>query len=212
MASDPQYDEQFQPEPPRKQGMSTGVKVLLILLCIGGVFALLCCGGVVYFAYSFRNAMSEDPVVVKEVTKTIADIDIPPNFEPAVSMDINVFTVKMRFVVYQTKNKSGTLMLMEMAVANASEEDMRQSMNERGQGQNMKKLQINKTETKTFKVRGKDVPFTFAEAVDKKTKTEYEQVSGKFPGKDNGVVMLVLQVPKKDYNEDQVIKMIKSIK
>jgi hypothetical protein len=211
MASDPQYDETFQPQPPPKQGMSTGVKVLIILLCIFGGIALLCCGGMIYVGYKFKNAASEDPTVVKEVTKKIADIDIPPNFHPVRSIDVS-FWMKMRVVVYETKGRTGTLLLMEFSVPNASEQDMRQSLNQQGQGQNVRNLQIKKTETKPFKIRGQDVEFTFAEAVESKSKVAYRQVKGAFPGKEKGAVMLMLQVQEKEYNEAAVVKMIKSIK
>jgi hypothetical protein len=211
MASDPQYDEPFQPEPPQKRGMSSGTKVLIILLCVFGGMALLCCGGVVYFAYKVRNAVSEDPAVVRSVANDIAEIDIPPKFEPVASMNFSM-VMKMRFAIFQTPGKTGTLMLMEMAVPNASEEDMKQSMSQQGQGQNMRDLVVKKTETKTFKVRGKDVTFYFSEAVDEKTKAPYRKVHGTFPGKDGGAVVLVLQVPEKEYNEGEAVKMIKSIK
>jgi hypothetical protein len=212
MASDPQFDETYQPEPPPKRGMSTGMKVLIILLCVFGGFALLCCGGGVYMAYKFKNAFSEDPVVVKDVTKKIADIDIPASFHPVGTMNINMFFMKMRFVVYETKAKTGMMMLMEVSAPNASEEDLRRSLNQQGQGQNVRDLQVKKTETKTFTIRGQKAEFTFSEAVEPKSKAAYRQVKGSFPGRDKGAVMLMLQVPEKEYNEAAVVKMINSIK
>ena len=223
MAFESQNDETFDPEPPKKKGMSTTAKVLITLGCVFGGFLLLCCGGVMYTGYQARNAVSEDPTVVAEVTKEIAEIDIPPQFQPKVSMNMDFWfmPVKMRFVVYHTRGNTGSLTLMEFVDPNAKEgefgprdrDQVRQQMRQQNQGQNVRDLDIEKSHTRRFQIRGKEVAFRFAKAVDPQTKTAFRQVRGAFPGRiKNSRVVLVLQLPEDEYNEDRVVRMIESIK
>lgn len=220
MSSDSQYDERFDPEPPPKKGMSTGIKVLIILLCVFGGIGLLCCGGVVYIGFQFKNGFSEDPETVVSVTKKIAEIEIPATFSPvaSVNFDFWFFPAKVRMVIYQAKDQGGVLTLMEMVIPGAAddkaqEQQFRQNMKQQGQGQNIRDLTIKKSVQKKFTIRGEEIAFTFAEAVDEASKEKFRQVRGVFPGKEKGsAVMLMLQLREKQYKEAEVVKMIKSIK
>ena len=82
-------EELEQPAYEQKQGMSTGVKVLIILLCVGGGSFVLCCGGGIYWFSSNFNA-SVDPAAVEEVTAEIAEIEIPDGFQPMQSVSFNM--------------------------------------------------------------------------------------------------------------------------
>ena len=80
---------------------------------------MLCCGSGIYVVMQFKNSASKDPATIASVTKKIAEIEIPSTFTPTMSINIDFWFVpmmKMRMVVYQTKDKTGSLTLMEIVV------------------------------------------------------------------------------------------------
>ena len=87
MSDDNFYSEEnddFLPESSAqpKQGMSTGVKVLLILLGIGGLCMLLCCGGVYWAARNAGIEWTQNKGEIKKIQDEITDISIPDSFVP----------------------------------------------------------------------------------------------------------------------------------
>ena len=90
----------------QRQGMSTFAKVLIGVLIGAGVLGLVCCGGFAIVGWKvadqIQKGASDDPVVVRQVTADIADIDIPPEFEPVGSFKFDfLFTANM--VAYQLR-------------------------------------------------------------------------------------------------------------
>jgi len=241
MASDPQFDDQYdefgepQPRPPQKKGMSTGVKVIIILACSIFGIMLVCCGvGYFLVVYPLQNAASNDPTVIAEVTEEIAEIDIPPGYRPKMSLNLKIADSwllrqipdmqkidRIRFVVYDTGTEKGVFILMEIVgeevrleqFGKAQEQQMRRQMEQQQGDQKMRRVNVQDSEIKVFKIRGKKRQFTLAKGVDQETKQTYRQVSGTFAGKSkNAVVFFMLQVPEDQYKEAEVVKMIKSIK
>lgn len=209
-------DERFEPEK-QKQGMSTGTKVVIILLCIGGGLVALCCGAGIYIVSSLKGSASEDPAVVAEVTKQIAEIDIPKTYQPKMSINADFWfsPVKLRMAAYEGPAKS-TLMLMEVANKTADEDEskqFKQQMQQQGQGGRVRDLDIKESKVREFTIRGRKVPFHFRKGVDRKTNVACREVSGTFDGKDKAsVVVFMLQTPEANYDEKAVVKMIESIR
>jgi hypothetical protein len=209
--TDDRFDAQRK-EP--KPGMSTGMKVLIILLCVGGLGFLLCCGGIFYFASKVDMEFNDDPTVIRKVTAEIVDIEIPDLFEPKASVSMNVFVVEMKMVVYGAKDEKGILMITEMDTPTAEgneqqQAQMRKSMQQQNFGE--KNLTTKRSESREFEVRGETVKFQFAEAEDEASGTAYRQVTGAFPGKE-GNTFLMLQIEEEQYDEEAVVKMLESIK
>lgn len=208
-------DERFEPELPRKAGMSSGKKALIILLSIFGGLLLLCCGGVVYVVSKIKNSASGDPAVVKQVTQEIVTIDIPVEYRPiqSVEMDLPIIP-KIKMAVYQGATESTSLVLMEINVPaediEAQQDEMRNNMKEQGRGgvelENVEKLPLTEVT-----IQGQKVPFQFTKGNDPNTGKKIIQVQGVFKGK-NGMIMLMLQVPEADYKRENIDKMLKSIK
>ena len=197
------------------------MKVLIILLCVFGGIGLLCCGGAIYVGVQFNNSASEDPETIATVTKKIADIEIPATFRPVMSVNVDFWflpMMKVRMVIYQTTDQTGSLTMMEIVVPSAAddkaqEKQFRQQMKQQRQGQNIRDLTIKKSVNKKFTIRGEEITFKFDEAFDEVSKQKFRQVSGVFPGKEKGsAVMLTLQLREKQYKEAEIVKMIKSIK
>ena len=214
MASDDRWDDAQranegafgdQPAAP-KRGMSTTVKVLLIIFGVGGVLVLLCCGGAALFFYK-NVALQTNPTDIRATLAEIADMDVPASFQPQQGMKMNMgFSMKM--VMFQA-GQGGNLAIVEMAVpGGANEAQMRQQMQQQNFGQNQN-ITIGETETREFDIKGQKSAFQFAKATNQQG-SQIRQVSGTFPGK-GGTAMLVLQVPESSYKEDEVVKMIESI-
>jgi hypothetical protein len=84
---------------PPKRGMSTAVKVLLILGGIFGVLAALCCGGGFYVYNRIKNSVTSDPAKVAAIQQEIMDIDIPDGLKPQGGMDIGLGPLKIKAAI-----------------------------------------------------------------------------------------------------------------
>jgi hypothetical protein len=198
-------------EPPaRRPGMSTGAKVLIVLLSIAGLALLLCCGVGLWIWSTGTFEVVETPEAAIETTQEIVSIEIPELFQPKQSMSMGLLGFGFEMAIYETQDGEGGLVIGEMKgvpAGNAQPEmQMRQALRRQdGQGE----LKVNKTETREFEVRGQKVRFEFAEAVDD-AGNEFRTVSGAFSTAD-GQGFLLLQMPAESYDEDAVVKMIESI-
>ncbi|KAA0137092.1 hypothetical protein FYZ48_16815 [Gimesia chilikensis] len=208
-------DDQFKPEEysaPPKQGMSSGVKILLILLALGGIGMLLCCGGIFYAVRNVKAKVTENKQEITEIQNEIATINIPEYFVPQMGMSADVIGKKILMAIYEEKEKDGGLVLMSFGLPNDGMVDMNKEFrqNLKQQNQNQRELKIDKTEQKEFEINGEKVEFTFAEGTDKNDK-RFHQVMGVFPGK-TGATFLFLQIASDKYNAEDIENMIKSIK
>lgn len=206
--------EEFSAQP--KPGMSKGVKVLLIMLGIGSVCLLLCCGGLFYAARNmdFKMKVTEKKAEIIEIQNEITDITIPDTFKPQAGVTFSVVGKGMKMAMFEPTSKQGILILMSLTVPDDGmidmEKEFRNSLNNQNQNQNQRKLDITKEEQREFTIKGKKLNFTFAEGTDQ-DKVEFHQVTGVFPGK-SGPSFLMLQIQSDEYNEEEIVKMIESIK
>lgn len=220
------YDPQgnpYQTSPPPRSGMSTATKVVLILVVVLGGLGLLCCGGLFYFGSQFAKAMSQDPAVVQQVTQKLATITIPEPLKPVMSMDMEIFSVKMTGVAYGDKASQSALKLMSMG-ANGAESDPTQMRVQlepqldnflRQQGIDPQSMRggnwDSQTSTKAIKIHDQEVSFQFSKQTNKENGDVRLGVEGSFPGNE-GSVSLVLSVDTKAVSEEQVVQMLESIK
>ncbi len=193
--------------PPPKRGMSTTAKVLLILGGVFGVMMLLCCGGALWF-YS-KMGITQNPQQVQAIQRQIVDIQVPEGYQPQMGMDMSVGPVTMKMAVFVSEG--GMLMLMQMP-EQSSEEEMRQKMEEslQQQGKNQQ-INVDSRKTRTVVVDGQEVEFDFIEGTHADSGGKVRQVIGQFPGR-GGTVMLMLVVPEDQWDEDEVMEMLQSIK
>lgn len=217
MSNDNFYSEEndFQPEEfsaPPKNGMSTGVKVLLVLSGAGLLCMLLCCGGLFYVAKQADFKMTEKKEEIIEIQNDITDITIPDSFKPQAGMSVNVVGTRIRMAIYEEENKQGALILMSLGMLDDGMVDMEQEFRKslKQQNQNQRELNITKEEQREFTIKEQKVKFNFAEGTDKNGK-EFHQITGVFSG-NNGAAFLFLQVASENYNEEEIVKMIESIK
>lgn len=198
-----------------QKGMSSTSKVLIVILCLGGLVCLLCCGVVGWFFYSFQDAMTEDPAEVEARTQEIAEIEIPDGFQPQMAMNMDFFVMEMNMVLYGDFNNSGSLMLCHVNADIDSndpnqEREIRSRMQETSGDQ--RNLIVKNVEEKEFTIRGATVTVTFAEAEDANSGESIRQVTGSFKGEPRGTVIFIYSISEESYDEEEVVRMIESIK
>lgn len=203
-------------ERPKSTGMSTGMKVLIVVLCVFGGGALVCCGVGAYFISKFAPSISQDPEVVEQTTREIVDIDIPDEFQPMHSMSMNMFAVTIKSVQYQRGDGIGMLTLMEMGGefqqgGPGQAQQMRDILREQNQDLPNLDADDGEPEVREFTIRGEPVDVQFVKATDPETGNSVRQISAVFPGK-QGTVMLMLIVDGDAYDEAEVEALLESIR
>ncbi|MBX3411152.1 MAG: hypothetical protein KF708_00430 [Pirellulales bacterium] len=210
----------FGATPPAKAGMGSGMKVFLILLAVFGGLSVLCCGGFglfSYFAYSTAvESLSQDPAKIEEVRSQIAEIAVPPDFKPEVSMNLKVpFTDQhVRFVVFTGPQEPTMLMLMSMDFAGLDAEQIRAQMEHQLEQQGRhegKRIHVEQYEEREFVINGKPAKFYFGHGLEEGSNREAWQVVGSFEGK-SGPTGLILIADQEAMSEEQITQLIESIK
>jgi hypothetical protein len=214
--------DDLQAEQPQKRGMSTTAKVLLVLGSIAGIVMLVCCGGAAFFGYKFKDnikaiadATSNDPVVVKQRTQEVINIEIPEEFSPVMTIGFPLGEFSMKEFVYNNKaNPNFMLVILETnqplqpgQTVQQQREAMMQGMR---QGQQFSlDMQEESRETREFTISGEQVPFDIIKG--KANGVPARQIVGIFPSR-KGTIMLLMTVPESDYSDEKIAGMINSIR
>ena len=110
--------DDFQDVEPKKQGMSSTAKVLVILGSIAGVCLLACCGGGIFVYMKAKDAIQNiaqnftttDPDDIRARTADIVHIDIPEEFPPLRAFDFFF----MKQIIYGRESSGSMVMIMEV--------------------------------------------------------------------------------------------------
>jgi hypothetical protein len=206
--------DQWDDAPPPKAGMSSGMKVFLILVAVLGTCCVVCCGVVGYFIYSVVPKVSQNPAEINAARDDMAQITLPAGFEPGNMFKMDNMMFSMTAIEYRNPAIQGeiTLAQFRMKVGNAKQQDeqMHQQLERQGFG-NPKHLTNTKSETKTVEIKGKDCNFTFRQGTDPGTHKKMREISGAFQGK-QAPVFLMIQMDESAYKEDAIVKMLEAIK
>jgi len=208
---DQQYDEQYQPP---RQGMSTGVKVLIVLLVLFGGGMLLCCGAFALMGYMFMPKVSTTPADVIAVRDEMVTIDLPDDLEPKQSLRMDNLMFAMKTAMFESRDGKSQLMIASMHVKIGGPEannelQVRNALEDQGESQ--RPLANSETKTQSVKIKGADHDFVFTKGEDAQTGRKMRQVSGTFPGRE-GTAFLMYQTEEDNYDEERVVKMLESIR
>jgi hypothetical protein len=188
-------------------------KWVLIFGAIGGVCLLLCCGVGGFMAYRMAPKIVSQPTDVAAMAQEIADIEIPSEFSGKMGMTMNLGFMSMKMCMFEHTAGQGMLQLMEMQISVGDPKDgeaqLKQSMRQQG-NQEMRALNIEKSESREYEIRGEKATFTFAEGKEADTGTPYHEVKGNFKGK-SGVAVLHLQLQEEAWDDEAITTMIESI-
>jgi hypothetical protein len=204
-----------------RSGMSGGAKVLIGLGIGCGVLLLLCCGvfGVTayFFGRSFQHATSTDPATVRSVTDSIVTIEVPPSLEPQMSLDWSMPILNRKvttMAVYADKEDHSGLVLFQLAEDLGDPEMMKmQFRNSLRQGGKEKWKEVHLQDSENFESPINDSPAEFKVGRGKLEESGREiwQATGTFSGK-GGPAMLFMQLNAEDFNKDDVMDVLKSMK
>jgi len=208
---------------PQKQGMSNSTKTLLIVGIIFGILILLCCGGLVgggiFMGSYFKDAMSNDPVVIAARTAEFAEIEIPSQLAPVMSLNMTIPLSNdplMVWVIYADEPSNSILMMASLGpmMAQQGEEDIRRQLEDSMRQQGVSAgAGVDEWEesVKEIEIRGETVPFSFKVGKNTDTQAQRIEVSGMFEGQ-SGPVMLILSADAEVIGEEAVVEMLESIK
>jgi len=213
--------DEMQPRP--KPGMSTGTNVLIALAVVFGALLVLCCGGAAvsfYFLQSYiAESFSDDPAKVAAITGEIAQIDIPDEFDPTASINMNVpFTGQslMTAAVYADEESNSVLILAVLGEAFGAQnqaqmqQSVDQSLRQQGMG-DQEEILIKESYQKEIEIRSQPITFTIAKGEGAESGTSRIQVTGTFDGR-GGPAMLIIHADAEKFPEERIVEMIESIK
>jgi hypothetical protein len=203
--------------------MSTGTKVLLIVLVVGGVLVVLCCGGLALLGWftwrEVKQGVSEDSAVVRQRTAEIVNIDIPGDFQPMLSFDMKVpFTDQrmMLWTVYEDKASGSHVAIAQLGdMFNQQNQQqmqvqLEQSLREQGMAQ-QQAAGPRETFQKEVTIQGKPVSFTFTKSKAQNTGKARLDVIGALPSKGK-TVMVMMSLDGEKYDEGRATKILQSIR
>ncbi len=228
MSNDP--FEMSSPEtPPKKPGMSTAAKVLIGLAIAFLLVVILCCGGLILVGpkilalvedtiEEMEESKSEDPAEIAEVTQKIAQIDIPEQLAPKMSMDMKIPLTDQRFmtfVIYQDQQGGSVLQLfaMDQSGTGQSQAQMQNSSDQTFQQQAGQYGDFQPTESyeKQVEIGGKTATFIITKGLSTASQAPRIRVQGAFEGP-LGTVILQLDADAETLPEEEIIEMLDSIK
>ena len=213
------------------EGMSTSTKVILAVLGVGGVLALVCCGGLAWWGnmlvqdlkQGFEESFAEmevldemyidDPVQIAELTASICDIRIPPRYEPNAGEDLTTIDLLRKQVSYDSSDGFGRLMIREMlrdeiTTLDESAQILADELSEKGWDFTL----VSATSSRrTFTISGEECVFDFQSGKDTGPGNEIRQVTGFFPS-ESGLAYLIVYDRVEHWDEAAIVAMIESIK
>ncbi|MCA8998848.1 MAG: hypothetical protein KDA80_17750 [Planctomycetaceae bacterium] len=190
--------------------------LLVLLAGFASAFLLIgccVCGGGLYW---FRPEIHESPDRAREVTSEIVEITVPESYQPKGTIEWNIaYTMSLRGSYYERFIGDGLISLVEVNSRLGTHEDVRrhirQTLLSKGGGGTPLVVNDSETTVRMFKVRGKEIPFTFEVGQDPaEPSRKFRLVEGVFDGK-QGQVLLSVRVDEDHWDETAIVKMLESI-
>lgn len=162
-----------------------------------------------------RNSVSRDPVVIEAAAREMIDSPPPLGMDPKFTANLLI----AKIVVYASADGASQMTLAQFDKSivggdKAKQAEFERNLNsglEGGHGRGQQEFEISKSETRKLKIRGAETKVTFTEAKVIKSGVEYELIRTSFRGK-LGPAQIELQIPKEQYQEDEVVKFLEGIK
>lgn len=207
---DEQYLPDYAQEEPRRR-MSTGMKVFLVFLGLGGLLMLVCCGGAFWFATRLQDSMTDDPAEIAVIRDGIAPVAVPDGFTPKMGMNLSLFgAFQMQMAGYGGPDEN-FLLLMQMEADGRQDQEIRKQFRlQAAQHSDVEEFRIESSETRTFEINGEECDFMFARGTLADSGQPFRQVTGVFPGK-NGVAFLIYQVAEEEWDESAAEAIVLSL-
>lgn len=217
--------------PPPRPALSGGVKVLLVVGCLGFLLLILCCGGLTALLSLRAVKVADtneirDASRVKAIARELADTDLIEDFEPEFAAHVYVPTfpyasTPTATIARLTGKHDRRLIIGEFQRESSAGKKPQELIDDVAQrGRHSGDLDVTPDETasdiqvKAITVRDKPAQFEFRKAKHKPVdgvQQEYWYVAGMFEGL-RGPVVIILFAPRTDYTFDQLVDDFVSIK
>lgn len=195
----------------RPPGLSKTAKWLIALAIGGGILVLVCCGVAGWVVTKFQGAMTEDPQEVQALRESmLSEIDLPDGMDPQMGLGITILGQGLQFVVYgagDDPTRGPVLVMLQLPPGQNATEVERQLNESLGR----KRVRVESSETRTVTIDGQMRDFTFSKCKWGDTEIEVRQVTGVIEGK-QGLVLIDLVVPEELWVEDEVLRILESIR
>ena len=199
---------------PVKKRMSGCMLASLIVGGIGLVVGLVCCGGGVWLAMSFKPTISNSPQDVAAVAKQILDFKMIDGFNPAQSVTMDNWIFTMRIAEFKHMEGKGEMMIGKFFVKIGDPNQAKmQSQQFRGpmESKMQETVDIKKTEHRDITINGKTVMVSISEGTDRNDGKSVHIVSGDFD-QAGGKAFFLIRLDDEIWDEAAVLKMFEEAK
>lgn len=210
------------------EGMSTTTKVILAVLGVGGIFGLICCGGLVWwgkrtmddFKQAFEQSIAEmeevyvdEPQQVADLTASIVEIQIPSRYQPETGEDYTSTDMLRKQVNYASNDYLGRVVIREMLKGDVTtrEEAARILADELKDEGSVYEFEPTSSSQRTFTIGGEECLFEFQAGNNPDTGVAIRQLLGAVPS-GSGLAYIVTYDSAEHWDEEAIVAMIESIK
>jgi hypothetical protein len=186
-----------------------------LLIGIGIVGVLCLCAALISFfvireaGTRMKGMIKTDPTQIASVSEGIAEFDVPPGYE--LGMAMSFFNYDMVSIMPADSPSSMNIMMMQftnLSSSDLTQEQMQQALEQQSGQKNMNMTVV---EERTETIRGKEVAVTISESSATGSEFRLRQWMTVFEG-NKGPVMLMIQGPTTDWDDDLIADFIASIR
>jgi hypothetical protein len=199
----------FPPPPQLPKKRSGCMTALIVLLVLGGISLVVCCGGFALVGYQFQKAVVEEPAAVQALKDEIAQVTLPVGMEPKGGINGTFpFVGGIKMVMFEGENNS-FFALGEVSgpMAASAQETFRQEIEKQRAEQQPSEDQT--TEQVEFTVRGQPAQMEVVRGT-KSDGTQKVEVFGSFEGHE-GPAFIALSLDGEQYDDAKIRELIESI-
>lgn len=176
---------------------------LLFCLCAVGVAIFL----LARVGQKVQEGMKTDPESAAKAAHEIADYELPPGYQEAMSMDFFIYAT---VVITDTSSPDKPMIMLAQFQAGADQEQMEQQIRQSFEQQSGQRgFTMKLVETKTMTIRGEEVQVFIYEGSDSGGEV-MRQLITTFPGKD-GMAMLMIMGTPQNWDQEEIDAFIESI-
>jgi hypothetical protein len=203
-------------------------RYLLGFVVAAGVASLFCCGGVglvaIYMGVVFQRGLSEDPAVIRQRAAEIADLAIPPEFEPTSSYEARVPVTNRRILTWAVfesdpeKDQFENYILLGQYygdISRATRDELltgveRSIFDQQKYHEQIDSKTLKTVDTRQYTIRDQKAEFIFQQVEGKVSGDKYWIVLGQFAGK-GGPAILYIRADVNRYDQAALEKIVESI-
>jgi hypothetical protein len=197
--------------------MSTNTKRLLIILgvafvvCIVG--AAVAIGGMGLLADRFKDNITMDSKKVRTMANEFISYELPDGYSEQMGMDFLVYKMVILGSDFKSSSSGSAIILTHFqATQGMTPEEMTEQMQKSFEQQSSQKgMKYEFVESRTVTIKGEETTLNVNQGTDSSGDTVTQWIAN-FPGKNGGIVILMIQGPSDTWDEAVLNDFLASIK